>query len=269
MDAIPSKPAIENTDAANRGDDNAHRVTSLDVIERPSTGIVLTIASGPRAGEMIGTDENEFFMGYHPDCLVRFSPLQYPHANARILFRRSREGWCISLVSGDSTFINQQQLDGKLVLRSGDIVRLSALGPDIQFTMQSGGLAVKSLVQRFLLATTAEQDLATHSTSRSTAGAASASASAMRLAEAPGVPVGTAENLGQRPVSFSANWPLWLIITGIVGMFLLGLVGVAVAIRTLLLSSEPTSLINGNRATPQCLSGAKAHQNPDGEETRC
>ena len=130
--------------------DNEHQASSTDLITRPETGVVLTVASGPRAGEMIGTDENEFFIGYHPDCFVRFSRAQYPHANARVLFRRSREGWCISPVSGDATFVNQRQLDGKYILRSGDIVRLSLFGPDIQFTLQSGGLAVKSLVQRFL-----------------------------------------------------------------------------------------------------------------------
>ncbi len=69
--------------------------------------------------------------------------------------RRSPEGWIVSRVIGDSIFINQRLLEDKLVLRSGDIIRLSAIGPDVQFTLQSGGLAVKSLASRFLPAQTA------------------------------------------------------------------------------------------------------------------
>jgi hypothetical protein len=41
-------------------------------------------------------------------------------------------------------------LEVKSPLRSGDIIRLSSRGPDIQFTMQSGGVAIRALVDRFL-----------------------------------------------------------------------------------------------------------------------
>ena len=121
-----------------------------DVIERPATGVVLAIASGPRAGEMFGTNDTEFFIGFHPDCMLRFSSEQYPSASGKVMCRRGSEGWMVSRVSGDNLFVNQRLLEDKLVLRSGDVIRLSARGPDVQFTMQSGGLAIKSLVSRFL-----------------------------------------------------------------------------------------------------------------------
>ncbi len=121
-----------------------------DVIERPATGVVLAIASGPRAGEMFGTNDTEFFIGFHPDCMLRFSSDQYPNASAKVLCRRGPEGWMVSRVIGENTFVNQRLLEDKFVLRSGDVIRLSARGPDVQFTMQSGGLAIKSLVSRFL-----------------------------------------------------------------------------------------------------------------------
>ncbi len=123
---------------------------SSHVVERPATGIVVAVASGPRAGEMVGTNDNEFMLGFDHDCFLRFSPEQYPHGSGKVLVRRSSEGWYALRVSGDSAFVNQLQLEEKRSLRSGDIIRLSSRGPDVQFTMQSGGVAVRSLVSRFL-----------------------------------------------------------------------------------------------------------------------
>ncbi len=120
------------------------------VIERPSTGIVIAIASGARAGEMLGTNDAEFLLGFDPDCFVRFTADQYPDVNAKLLVRRGSDGWSATRVRGETTFINQRLLEEKSILRSGDILRLSPRGPDIQFTMQSGGVAIRSLVKRFL-----------------------------------------------------------------------------------------------------------------------
>jgi serine/threonine protein kinase len=120
------------------------------IISRPSTGIVLAIASGSRAGEMIGSNENELMIGFDHDCLVRFSRDQYPWGGGKVLMRRGPQGWYALRVSGDAAFVNQRALEEKCQLRSGDIVRLSSRGPDIQFTMQSGGVAIRSLVERFL-----------------------------------------------------------------------------------------------------------------------
>ncbi|MCA9183301.1 MAG: hypothetical protein KDA51_17695, partial [Planctomycetales bacterium] len=125
-------------------------VLSAHVVERPATGIVLAIASGSRAGEMIGTNDNELMIGFDHDCFLRFSSEQYPHRTGKVLLRRSSEGWYVLRVAGDSAFVNQHLLEDKSPLRSGDIVRLSSRGPDVQFTMQSGGVAVRALVDRFL-----------------------------------------------------------------------------------------------------------------------
>lgn len=123
---------------------------SSHIVERPATGIVLAVASGPRAGEMIGTNDNELMIGFDHDCFLRFSSEHYPHGGGKVLMRRSSEGWYVLRVSGDSAFVNQHLLEEKSPLRSGDIVRLSSRGPDVQFTMQSGGVAVRALVDRFL-----------------------------------------------------------------------------------------------------------------------
>lgn len=120
------------------------------VLERPDSGIVLTIASGPRAGEMIGTNEQEVLIGFNHDCLLRFPSEQYPHATTRLLLRRGTEGWYVLRVAGSSAFVNQHLLKDRFPLRSGDLIRLSSRGPDVQFTMHSGGLAVRALLERYL-----------------------------------------------------------------------------------------------------------------------
>jgi serine/threonine protein kinase len=135
---------------ANTSEQADSRGQVSDVLERPATGIVLAIASGPRAGEMLGTNDGELFIGYDHTCMLRFSPEQYPDVTTKVLLRRGQEGWYALRVSGDTAFVNQNKIESKCTLRSGDIIRLTAQGPDIQFTMQSGGVAVRSLVERFL-----------------------------------------------------------------------------------------------------------------------
>lgn len=120
------------------------------VLERPDAGIVLTIASGSRAGEMIGSEDQEIMIGFSHDCLLRFRSDQYPLTSGKLLLRRGTEGWYALRVSGNSAFINQHPLKDKCPLRSGDIIRLSSRGPDVQFTMQSGGLDIRELVERYL-----------------------------------------------------------------------------------------------------------------------
>ncbi|MEZ6078666.1 MAG: hypothetical protein R3C56_24230 [Pirellulaceae bacterium] len=89
-------------------------------------------------------------IGFDHDCFLRFSSEQYSHGSGKVLMRRGSEGWYVLRVAGDSAFVNQHLLEDKSPLGSGDIVRLSSRGPDVQFTMQSGGVAVRALVDRFL-----------------------------------------------------------------------------------------------------------------------
>ncbi len=244
VNETPEVPVVNALTSLPTGE-NERPASASDVMQRPTTGIVFTIVSGPRAGEMLGTDDNEFFIGYHPDCFVKFSSTQYPHANARVLFRRSREGWCLSQVSGDPAFVNQQRLEGKFILRSGDIVRLSVMGPDIQFTLGSGGLAVKALVQRFLSTLDTELDRPSES-----------SAGPLRVGSSNSVPVpvivaipiqsavalatpdknGTASNLVPADaIGPVVRRPLWMwTIVGIVSLVMIALLLLIMAAVTLL-----------------------------------
>lgn len=127
-----------------------HEALATHVLERPSTSIVLAIASGARAGEMVGTDDTELFIGFDQDCLLQFTADEDTDASIKLLLRRGPEGWYAVRVAGEMIFINQRQLDERLILRSGDVIRLTPFGPDIQFAMQSGGVTPRTLADRFL-----------------------------------------------------------------------------------------------------------------------
>lgn len=120
------------------------------ILERPTNGVVLVIASGARAGEMIGTDLSRFSVGYHDDCLVRFQSDKPSEAQARVVFLRGPDGWSVCSEQDGRVYVNEQALSEERPLRSGDIIRLSANGPDLQFTLQSGGFDIPQLVKRFL-----------------------------------------------------------------------------------------------------------------------
>ncbi len=121
-----------------------------DVLNRPNTGIVLTIASGPRAGEMAGTDSTEVTIGSDNECFVCFPPDECPVLNAKVVCRRTPDGWIAARVRGKSIYVNQQRLRDQLPLRSGDIIRLSPLGPEVQFSLQSTGYSIKKLVTEII-----------------------------------------------------------------------------------------------------------------------
>lgn|GEM_PF-2167181 len=119
------------------------------IVERPTNGVVLVIASGNRAGEMIGTDLSEFRAGFSDDCLICFESEKHSD-RALAVFSRTPEGWSIRSEQENPIFINEQLLfSEERPLRSGDIIRLSANGPDLQFTLQSGGFDIRQLVSRF------------------------------------------------------------------------------------------------------------------------
>ena len=121
-----------------------------DILDRPPTGVVLIIASGPRAGEMIGCDYLELAIGGDDDCVVRFSEADYPNVQAKVICQHTPNGWTVRRIRGDTVFINQQSLEEQIALRSGDMIRLSPRGPDVQFNLQSVGFSVKQFVQNHL-----------------------------------------------------------------------------------------------------------------------
>lgn len=119
------------------------------ILQRPANAVVLVIASGRRAGEMIGTDLSEFSVGFSDECLVCFQSDKQTDGQARVVFSRSSDGWFIRPENDGRVYVNEHFLSEERPLRSGDIIRLSANGPDLQFTLQSGGIDVRQLAKGF------------------------------------------------------------------------------------------------------------------------
>jgi len=105
---------------------------------RPNTPVVLRVASGPRAGEMVGLDGDQVVVGFGPACQLGFDPEQYPAVVGRQwLIRREAAGWTLHRRSGGPSILNGELVSQEALIRSGDLVRLSARGPDFQFILQN------------------------------------------------------------------------------------------------------------------------------------
>ena len=101
--------------------------------------VEILILSGARRHERLVLEANEFRAGSDPACEVFFDPTRDPAAQGRgALVRKEDDGWYISPSGGDLT-VNQQVLTGPLRLRSGDVIGLSASGPDFCFRLEARG----------------------------------------------------------------------------------------------------------------------------------
>lgn len=136
--------------------------SSGELVPRPTTPVVLRIASGPRAGEMIGMQQDEFVVGQRHDCDVQLPEEKEPNttrdshhaagheSDVRVVILRQAEGWTLRPLGDARPWLNQQLVSGVGLLRSGDIVRLSYRGPDFQFLVQDvRAIPLSSLASRF------------------------------------------------------------------------------------------------------------------------
>jgi hypothetical protein len=85
-------------------------------------------------------DGKQFRVGTEPDCEVFFDPQHDPSAKDRAaLLRLEDDGWHIRSSGSGELMVNQQTVMGPKSLRSGDVVRLSASGPDFCFRLMPPG----------------------------------------------------------------------------------------------------------------------------------
>ena len=97
--------------------------------------VEILILSGARRHQRLVLEASEFRAGSDPACEVFFDPTRDPAAKGRgALLRREDDGWHISASGGELT-VNQQAVTGSLALRSGDVISLSATGPDFCFRL--------------------------------------------------------------------------------------------------------------------------------------
>ena len=142
-----SKPS-----GSNQSNTSSAREYSVgDILDRPNEGIVITFASGIQAGKSIGLDCHAFDIGYTADCAVHVEcESKESPEDTRLRVSQSSEGWSVQAIAGNSAFVNQTRILNSIALRSGDLIRLSWQGPDVQFYLQSGSPSIKQLAAEFL-----------------------------------------------------------------------------------------------------------------------
>ena len=105
--------------------------------------VEILILSGARQGARLVLDGKQFRVGTEPDCEVFFDPQHDPSAKDRAaLLQLEDDGWHIRSTGAGELIVNQQTVTGSKCLRSGDVVRLSAIGPDFCFRLVAPGAEV-------------------------------------------------------------------------------------------------------------------------------
>lgn len=127
------------------------------LVERPDFPMVLRVVSGCKAGIMLGFSQDVVRVGSEPDCELRFNPEDDPGvSNRRISFRKELDGWRV-YAEREGIWHNQAALRDSAEIRSGDILRLSIQGPDVQFVLHTPGTpTLVSLAQKHGLAKAAK-----------------------------------------------------------------------------------------------------------------
>lgn len=85
---------------------------------------ILIAQSGPLRGQRWGLDDDELVIGRDTDCdvAVRENTVSRRHA---IIFRAGRE-WKIDDNSKNGTYVNEERVEGPIVLRDGDVISIAA-----------------------------------------------------------------------------------------------------------------------------------------------
>jgi len=108
----------------------------------------LAIISGGRAGAVEKLTGPMTSIGRHPTCAVRLDPDHDTEVSTRhAVIQRVDDGYTIrDLGSVHGTFVNGNQVSGAHPIADGDVIRLGASGPELQFQLSDEGpLAVPSL----------------------------------------------------------------------------------------------------------------------------
>lgn len=103
--------------------------------------VEILILSGSRQGTRLVLDGRLFRVGTEPGCEVAFDPQQDPSAQDRAaLVQQEDDGWYLRSTGAGELILNQQTVVEPRRLQSGDVVRLSATGPDFCFRLVTSGV---------------------------------------------------------------------------------------------------------------------------------
>jgi len=96
----------------------------------------LEVLSGGLSGRTFQFDETQVRLGRHPACEVVFDAMRDDsvgrwHAHVR----PEGNAWSIENLNENGTFLNGKPVTGKLMIQSGDSIRLARDGPEIRVTI--------------------------------------------------------------------------------------------------------------------------------------
>lgn len=110
------------------------------IVPRPESPVLIRITSGAGVGETVGIDLDRFTIGSNPRCEICFPELHggglggIGGKGAKV--RREPEGWMLHPHSSGRVYINNEPVADVATLRTGDTIRFSHDGPEIQFLIQ-------------------------------------------------------------------------------------------------------------------------------------
>ena len=98
--------------------------------------VEIQILSGSRQGERLTLTAPRFRVGADAGCEVWFDPQAEPAAAQRaVVFRLEDEGWLVEPLGREGLLLDQEPLTGPRHIRNGQILRLSAQGPDLMIRL--------------------------------------------------------------------------------------------------------------------------------------
>ena len=118
---------------------------------RPSSAVVIRVLGGANVGAMIGIDADRFTVGASGRCEVSLPEYRNRGVVSRAAkFRRAPEGWMLHPHGSQKLYVNQERVTKATLVRTGDILRFSADGPEIQFLVQhQNQKALRELAQQY------------------------------------------------------------------------------------------------------------------------
>ncbi len=101
--------------------------------------VEIQILSGSRQGERVTISASRFRIGADTGCEVRFDPRTDPGVAQRaVVFRLEEDGWLAEPLGREGIILDQEPLTGPRHVRSGQVLRMSAEGPDFLLQLQRG-----------------------------------------------------------------------------------------------------------------------------------
>lgn len=106
--------------------------------------VLFRMASGPHAGETLSAHTEKIVIGAGRQCEISLpealgTELAPGLPSQAAMVEKLAEGWVLRPAKGVKSFLNQRFVSGPVFIRSGDILRLSIDGPDLQILLQHSG----------------------------------------------------------------------------------------------------------------------------------